>query len=91
MPRQTGNSGLPSRNQPMISVPPEIDCTGTCFTARATHSNWRSCGIESVDITLRKGGQVERLAGRVAEFLAKREIGGAGTKLGHPAAGDDFP
>jgi hypothetical protein len=72
MPHQTGDSGLlRSTKQPMISATPEIDCTGTYFTARAT--------------------EVERLAGRVAEFLAKREIGRADTELGHPAASDDVP
>ncbi|MDR3738182.1 MAG: hypothetical protein P4L40_04095 [Terracidiphilus sp.] len=47
----------------MISVPPKSDRTGTGFTARATHSNWRSCRIEPVDITLRRGARSSALPG----------------------------
>ena len=53
-PRLTGRSGFPSTKHPMMSVPPEIDWTGTGPTCSRIQSYCQSCRIEPVERTVRR-------------------------------------
>jgi hypothetical protein len=74
----------------MMSVPPEIDCTGTGPTASATQSYCQSCRTAPVESAAQPGevGDVRR---PVAGVLAQLQIGRAGAEDRDSVVGDELP